>query len=429
MNRHSSSVRLLLGMVLALAVVLMGSGTVLAGETICTGTLGAITVDDLSVPQYATCTLNGTKVEGNIKVETDATLQAYGVRVDGNVQSDGASLINIHANSWVGGAVQVKYAGQLYVYHNTSVGDSIQAERVNQVNVYPGVEVGGSIQIKQSGGAIIEGVDVNQDILLDTNNRALVVRDNTIGGNLQVFQNTRGGITLTRNTIDGNLQANQNTDGLLITFNVIEENLTCQANVPPPTGWQNTVRGSMEDQCRGFNGPAPVTPTATPTATRTPTATPSTTVGPSPTPTPSPTVGPSATPTPSTTPVSTVTSVPTSTTAPVLTINFGDGRPGSYFTLSGSRFPPGSTATISVNNRILGSIATDANGNLMFLLSTGQADVGQYVVTVTVNPTASVRFTLASNAPLRPQQGAGAIYNVPGGAADLNLVYLPLVLR
>jgi hypothetical protein len=37
-------------------------------------TLGAVIVDDLDVPMNATCTLNGTKVEGNISVYQGATL-------------------------------------------------------------------------------------------------------------------------------------------------------------------------------------------------------------------------------------------------------------------------------------------------------------------------------------------------------------------
>jgi hypothetical protein len=36
-----------------------------ADDTVCTGSLGAITVVNLIVPAGATCALNGTQVEGN----------------------------------------------------------------------------------------------------------------------------------------------------------------------------------------------------------------------------------------------------------------------------------------------------------------------------------------------------------------------------
>ena len=51
-----------------------------AEERSCRGTLGAITVDNLRVPQGATCTLNGTRVKGT---------------VIGNVQAGGAARVNL----------------------------------------------------------------------------------------------------------------------------------------------------------------------------------------------------------------------------------------------------------------------------------------------------------------------------------------------
>ena len=158
----------------------------------CSGTLDAVTVDNLDVPPSATCTLNSTRVRGNIKVYRNATLYANAARVDGNIQTDGAAA---------------------------------------RVNVSPGSFVGGSIQIFGSGAADIRGVDIDGDLQFDDNTRSLSAADNTIGGNLQAFQNT-GGLSITGNTIDGNLQ--------------------CKENVPPPAGENNIVKGSMEDQCANF---------------------------------------------------------------------------------------------------------------------------------------------------------------------------------
>jgi hypothetical protein len=45
-----------------------------AEERVCRGTLGAITVDNLRVPQGATCSLVGTYIKGTVKVEGSATL-------------------------------------------------------------------------------------------------------------------------------------------------------------------------------------------------------------------------------------------------------------------------------------------------------------------------------------------------------------------
>jgi hypothetical protein len=163
-------------------------------QYVCQVPVGAVTLDNVLVPDGATCTLHGTYVEGTIYVETNATLRAYQVNVIGNVQAENSAL----------------------------------------VEVLSGSAVGGSIQIKQGGGARIDSVRIDGDLQFDDNDRNLIANGNTIGGNLQAFQNT-GGISITANTIDGNLQ--------------------CKENVPFPTGGDNIVNGSMEDQCANLASP------------------------------------------------------------------------------------------------------------------------------------------------------------------------------
>jgi hypothetical protein len=62
-----------------LSVMLVGTAALpaYADERVCRGTIGAGTVDDVKVPKNATCTLNGTKVEGNVKVEAGAILEIF----------------------------------------------------------------------------------------------------------------------------------------------------------------------------------------------------------------------------------------------------------------------------------------------------------------------------------------------------------------
>lgn len=142
---------MLLGLVMLLAI----SSVALAEEFTCRGALGAVTVDNLRVPQNASCTLDGTTVKGTIKVENGATLTARRVQVIGNVQAEGARLVKVLAYS----------------------------------------SVGGSIQIKQGGAATIDRARVNGDIQLESNTRALSATRNQVGGSVQVFQNT-GGVTI-----------------------------------------------------------------------------------------------------------------------------------------------------------------------------------------------------------------------------------------
>lgn len=173
---------------LILTSLLSGGRAVLADETTCTDFLGAVTVDNLRVPQNGSCTLDGTRVEGNIVVENGASLTAWRVRVDGNVQAEGAHL----------------------------------------VRVLTGSTVGGSIQIKQGGAARVDQVRVTGDIQYESNNGGLSATRNWVGGNIQVFQNISG-VDIVENTVDGNLQ--------------------CKENFPAPTGGRNVVYGNKEDQC------------------------------------------------------------------------------------------------------------------------------------------------------------------------------------
>ncbi len=90
---------------LILTSMLMAAPAAQAEEATCRGTIGARTVDNLRVPQGKSCTLNGTRVKGTIKVERDATLKASQVTVIGNVQAENHKFVSL-AGSRVGGSVQ-----------------------------------------------------------------------------------------------------------------------------------------------------------------------------------------------------------------------------------------------------------------------------------------------------------------------------------
>lgn len=172
---------------LALTSLLGGASVAFAEERVCTGTIGAVSLDNVLVPDGRSCTLNGTRLKGTLKVGTGATLSASGVRINGNIQAEGAKAVFVN----------------------------------------PGSIIGGNIQIKQGGSARISDVDIRGDLQLDSNNRALRVADTSVEGNLQVVKNT-GGVTLLNN--------------------IIAENLQCKENSPPPTGGGN-IAGDKEDQC------------------------------------------------------------------------------------------------------------------------------------------------------------------------------------
>lgn len=171
------------------SLIFFGAFSAYAEETVCRSSIGRTTVDNLRVPDNATCTLTGTRVLGTVKVESNAKLTARKVIVIGNVQ----------------------------------------AENAYQVNVFEGSRVGGSVQVKQGGGANVSDSFIDGDIQYDENINPLKVLRNDVGGNVQVVKNF-GGVEIRTNVIDGNLQ--------------------CKENKPAPVGGRNVVGGNKEDQCR-----------------------------------------------------------------------------------------------------------------------------------------------------------------------------------
>lgn len=190
MNHLSMMKRVALALMFVGASAMATANVAHAEETQCRGTIGAVTLDNVFVPDGASCTLNGTRLIGTLKVGTGATLVANSVRVNGNIQAEGSASVTVQGNS----------------------------------------RVGGSVQIKQGGSASVRGARINGDLQFDEMRGALSASQNVIGGNLQAFKNT---------------------GGLVITNNRIAQNLQCKENNPPPTGGGNTA-GSKEDQCEAL---------------------------------------------------------------------------------------------------------------------------------------------------------------------------------
>jgi photosystem II stability/assembly factor-like uncharacterized protein len=113
----------------------------------------------------------------------------------------------------------------------------------------------------------------------------------------------------------------------------------------------------------------------------------------------------------------------------LLATNYSSGAPGSYFTITGSNFPPSGTATIVINGNILGTVPTNSSGGLIFSLKTSPtAGEGLYRVTASVPPSASTQFTLDAEDDVHSQEGSETVFIVPDGIA-YQVVYLPLIVK
>ena len=179
---------------LRFTLALIGATTLalpaMAEERQCTGRIGAVALDNVFVPNGATCVLSSSRLNGNIVVGTGATLTASSVTVNGSVQAEGARSVTINGRSIIGG----------------------------------------SVQLVQGYAANVSGATVAGTILFDENTGPVVAYRNRVNGDVQLFAN-RGGATVSENQIKGNLQ--------------------CKENTPAPTtgtGAGNRA-ASKEDQC------------------------------------------------------------------------------------------------------------------------------------------------------------------------------------
>jgi hypothetical protein len=117
-------------------------------------------------------------------------------------------------------------------------------------------------------------------------------------------------------------------------------------------------------------------------------------------------------------------------TPPSLSVNYSNGQPGSFFTLTGWNFPPDTQATLSINGQVIITIlAINPTGSFIVFLNTSGTEPGGYTVMVSVNPSATTGFLLADDVSLRLQEGGGQTFVVPAGIAFTFFLYLPLVGR
>lgn len=112
-----------------------------------------------------------------------------------------------------------------------------------------------------------------------------------------------------------------------------------------------------------------------------------------------------------------------------IVVNHASGRPGSYFTITGSNFPPNSTALVTVNGVPLETLFTTATGQVELVLDTAQAECGDYEVEIRVNPRASTAFRLDPDDDLHPNDSPAPILDVPEGIADRQKIFLPFIKR
>lgn len=169
------------------------SPTAAAGdETLCEDSIGDVPVANIRVPSGATCTLNNTKISGDVIVEARARLTTNNVK---------------------------------------SAGD-LQAEKAAQITLNEGTRFE-NITITDSGETSIKTTRVMGDLAVENSPRPLVIDGATVHGQLRAIGN-QNGVQINSTRVDGNL--------------------TCEGNTIAPKGGRNFIQGNKQGQCSDIPG-------------------------------------------------------------------------------------------------------------------------------------------------------------------------------
>lgn len=163
----------------------------LTGDVSCVGlTIGALRLDNVDVPDNASCTLVGTIINGTLAVGANARLIAQNINITGDLTSDSAAVLSVSGTSAVGGTVQVQRG--------------------------PGADL----------------------------------RDIAITGDLQIDAMT-GPVYAFGNKVLGNLLATANRGKLILAGNQMGGAMQCTDDLPAPTGAGN-IASLKQGQCAGL---------------------------------------------------------------------------------------------------------------------------------------------------------------------------------
>lgn len=114
-----------------------------------------------------------------------------------------------------------------------------------------------------------------------------------------------------------------------------------------------------------------------------------------------------------------------------LDANVTTGNVGSTFTLIGSGFPPTSTLPVVVNGVTLSeTVESTFSGGFIIYLTTDNAEVGSYAITVGDSAAPTKLFFVQARNPLRRAEGGDVTITLPAGIGEeIFSGYLPILWR
>lgn len=117
---------------------------------------------------------------------------------------------------------------------------------------------------------------------------------------------------------------------------------------------------------------------------------------------------------------------------PGLTLSYPTAQPGSWLTLNGWSFAPGTAVRLTLNGQEVDSgFPVNATGSFVLFLNTTGMEPGGYALGAEAPgmPAVAAGFRLAAETALREAEGGGVMLALPAGLGYPEIVYLPVVRR
>lgn len=198
------------------------------------GAIGARVIEDnVVIPAYATCTLDGTVIKGNVRVLAGARLYSNRARVTGDVQAFDSFIVDLRQNTTVDGNVQGEGGTRsILVRGGTRVTGSVQLKEgfaptaVDALLVQNAI-VGGSVQAEKTNGRLrTMSSRVDGNIQFVENRRGpYAILNNQVRGDIQFFKNQGAGAVMASiigNRVGGNLQSKENSRTVVVRSNIVD---------------------------------------------------------------------------------------------------------------------------------------------------------------------------------------------------------------
>jgi hypothetical protein len=232
-------------LLLTAAAVLMISGSALAADTICTGTLdpAGSPYGNVVVPAGESCSIVGARVNGNVTVFGSLVVAALpsDTTISGDVKSkDGCGTVVIRGL----GSTAPEPAPSAGI-GRVVVGGNVTIDHCQEGSIGSGGP--GAPESALDGIALGPLVLIGKNLKCSNNAGRCTVDHVVIGGNVELSGNS-GPVGASVSFVGGNVTANNN-GGIDFFENAIGGDLKCNGNASVLGFPNNTVAGNKQGQC------------------------------------------------------------------------------------------------------------------------------------------------------------------------------------